>query len=123
MTFVPTMRKQRHIYFHISLIASHLGINHAVFHANDTDVFKMCLYFVSRINGLQQCLVWKDVFIPAQEIAVKLSDKSDAQSNQIFTSLLLRAYILTGCDTVSYTFRKSVRTTLKALIEKTNAVF
>ena len=55
------------------------------------------------------------------EIAARLSHNCGAESKYIFIYLLLSTYILTGCDTASYPYRKGKRTTLKVLTENPNA--
>ena len=49
-----------------------------------------------------------DIFLPVHAITEALEGKYDVAASDL-TSLLLNTYILTGCDTVSYLYRRGKR--------------
>ena len=59
------------------------------------------------LPGLQELWVKKmDIYLPTHAIAEALTVKYDVEAADL-TSMLLCTYILTGCDTVSYMYRRS----------------
>ena len=53
-----------------------------------------------------------DIYPPAHVITEALTVKYDGEAADL-TSMLLCTYILTGCDTVSYMYRREKRCTYK----------
>ena len=61
------------------------------------------------MDGLQETKVkMMDIFLPIHAITEALVGKYDVAASDL-TSLLLSTYILTGCDTVSYLYRRGKR--------------
>lgn len=81
----------------------------AVWVATDTDVIMMCMYYITQIYGLQkQWVKSMNIFQPDYVIREALAGKYDVAASEL-TTLILSTYILTGCDTVSYLFRRGKR--------------
>lgn len=87
-----------------------------IIEANDTDIFVLSLYFKCRLDVQEIWIRRFDVFLPIHTI---LSLMSVSQSEQYVSGMLLSAYAITGCDTVSFIFRRGktnvLRTCLKHL--------
>ena len=95
----------------------HLHHERAVVVASDTDVFMMCLYYSTRLDGLEELWMKKmNVYLPVHAIAEALAEKHAVEATNL-TSRLLSAYILTGCDTVSYPFRRRKKRAYKTAVE------
>ena len=94
------------IFCHLQYAVRHHGYQRAVIQAADTDIILMALYHTVRIVGLQELWVQKaQKFLPCHKIAQNLAIKTNMDASLI-TSVLLSVYILTGCDTVSYPYRR-----------------
>ena len=57
------------------------------------------------------------IYLPAHAITEALAVKYDVEA-AVLTSILLSTYILTGCDTVSYLYRRGKRCTYKTVTLK-----
>ena len=57
-----------------------------------------------------------DIYLPAHAIAEALAVKHAVEAADL-TSILLSTYILTGCDTVSYPYRRGKRRAYKATVD------
>jgi len=85
--------------------------------ATDTDVILLCLFYIKYLYGLQELWVKKmDIYLPAHTISEALAVKYDVCAEDI-TSILIGSYILTGCDTVSYPYRRGKRRAYKTAID------
>ncbi|KAJ8397984.1 hypothetical protein AAFF_G00433310 [Aldrovandia affinis] len=72
----------------------------------DQDVIMMCIYYITHMDGLQELWVKKmDIYLPAHAIVDALAVKYDVEAADL-SFMLLSTYILTGCDTVSYLYRR-----------------
>lgn len=91
----------------------------AVLVANDTDILVMSLYF-STIFPIELWLFRSNSYILSNKIIEELSIHT-AKSLSYVASQLLAAYILSGCDSTSYPFKKGKKTVLKTLLRNINA--
>ena len=89
--------------------AQHLHHKQTVVMATDTDVIMICIYYITQMEGLQELWVNKmDIYLPAHAIVDALAVKYDVEASD-HSCILLSTYILTGCDTVSYSYRRGKR--------------
>ena len=78
----------------------------------DTDMTMMYLYYIAHLDGLQELWMKKiDINLPAHGIAKALAVKYDVDAADL-TSILLNTYMLTGCDTVSYLYKRGKKARL-----------
>ena len=79
-----------------------------IVHATDTDIIMLCIYYC-RLGSLQELSVSvqmkPDKYRPVQQLVNSLSSKYRKYQQEL-TSALLCAYVLSGCDIVSYPFRR-----------------
>jgi len=105
------------MFAHIAYSVQYLHHKQAVVVATDTDVILMCMYYITHLDGLQELWVKKmDIYLPAHAIAEALAVKYDTEAANL-TSMLLSTYILTGCDTVSYPYRRGKRRAFKVTVD------
>ncbi|KAJ8377976.1 hypothetical protein AAFF_G00249660 [Aldrovandia affinis] len=78
----------------------------------------MCIYYITHMDGLQELWVKKmDIYLPhAHVIADALAVKYDVEAADL-SSMLLSTYILTGCDTVSYLYRRGKKLAYKTAVD------
>lgn len=119
---VPELSCEKHeqadirMFAHTAYSVQHLHHKQAVVVATDTDVIMMC-NTTSHTVGLQEQWVKKlDIYLPAHEIAEALIVKYDVEAADI-SSMLLSTYVLTGCDTVSYLYRRRKKHAYKTSID------
>ena len=94
------------MFCHMKYVADHFGTSRGVIQSADTDVILMALDHITRTVGLQELWVQKaNVFLPCHQIAERLAVHANMDASQI-TSILMSMYVLTGCDTVSYLYRR-----------------
>ena len=70
--------------------------------ANDTDIIMMCLYFITQLHDLRE--LWAknmNNYLPVHAITDSLAVKYDIKPADI-AFILIRTYLITGCDTLSY---------------------
>jgi len=122
-TELPELSCEKHeeadtrMFAHLAYSVQHLNHKRAVLMATDTDVILMCIYYVTRLDGLHELWVKKmDICLPAHAIAEALAVKYHAEVADV-TSVLLATYTLTGCDTVSYPYRRGKRRAYKAAVD------
>ena len=95
---------------------------HIAIEANDMDIIVMAIYHYGHLPGLLELWVQKHtvsavVYLPCHIISQYLETTYPDSSD--ITGTLLAAYIITGCDTLSYPFRigkkQALNVTLKCL--------
>ena len=92
------------------------GFERAIVQATDTDICVLCLYHGHSLEGVTEVWVEKtDRFLPIHSLLDCLSQKYH-QERQVIASALLAVYVLTGCDTVSYPFKKGKRKAAKVAL-------
>ena len=101
----------------------HLHHKRAVVEATDTDVIMMCIYYITHMVGLHELCVTKmdiyiyNIYLPAHAIAQARAVNYAVDAVNL-TAMLLSAYILTGCDTLSYPYRRGeMRAAYKATVD------
>ena len=92
---------------HLWYSVEQLGCTRAVVHATDTDILIFCMYYYCCLVSLQELWVQTkpDRFLPIHELVASLSGKYMKHHEEL-TATLLCVYVLSGCDTVSYPFRR-----------------
>ena len=120
---VPELSCEKHeeadtrMFAHLAYSVRHLHHKRAVVVATDTDVIMMCMYYVTHLDGLQELWVNKrDIYLPIHAIAEALAVKYGVEAADL-TSTLLSTYILTGCDTVSYPYRRGKKRAYKTAVD------
>ena len=113
------------IFAHAAYSVSSQGCTRVVIKATDTDIAILGVYHSQRMPGLEQLWIQKSVtaenpdvptsvFLPCHQITDMLSSKYPEVD---ITSVVLTAYTITGCDTVSYPFRIGKKRALKCALE------
>ena len=113
------------IFVHALYSVNKQGCARVVIRANDTDIIIMGIYHSSRIPDLKELWIQKcvtsanpgvlpTVYIPCNLIAELLNHKYPTIDIQ---AVILAAYTITGCDTVSYPFRIGKKHALKVALE------
>ena len=94
---------------HMAYSCTHLEHKRAVVHANDTDIVVLCMCHFNRIENLQELWIQRNnQYLPIHDINSNLSRKFEIPAIELSDSLMA-GYVLTGCDTVSYLFRRGKR--------------
>lgn len=94
------------IFCHLLYAVQKFGCQKAVIQATDSDVILMGVYHAVRITGLQELWIRKaNKFLACHEIAENIAVRHELPP-LLITSVMLSVYILTGCDTVSYPYRR-----------------
>ena len=110
---------------HAAYSVSNQGCARVVIKAVDTDIAILGVYHSHRMPGLKELLIQKSltaqnpdiptsVFLPCHQITDVLSSKYPEVD---IASVVLAAYTITGCDTVTYPFRIGKKRTLKCALE------
>ena len=113
------------IFVHAAYSVSNQGCARVVIKAIDTDIAVLGVYHSQRMPGLKELWIQKSVtaqnpdiptsvFLPWHQITDVLSSKYPEVD---ITSVVLAAYTIIGCDTVSYPFRIGKKQTLKCALE------
>ena len=101
------------IFSHINYCVAQYGYTRVVIQATDTDILILAIYYSVRIHGLQELWVHKgSTHLPCHNIAGMLADKFSLPV-LLATSALLCGHIMSGCDAVSYAFRKGKKKLFK----------
>ena len=104
------------IFCHLVYAVQHRGYQRVVIRATDSDIILMAIYHTVRITDLQELWIQKlHKFLPCHEIAQNLALKTNV-GTLLITSVLLSIYILTGCDTVSYPYRRGKKRALETAL-------
>ena len=92
---------------HLRYSVEQLGCKRAVVHATDTDIIILSMYYYCCLASVQELWVQTkpDRFLPIHELVASLSGKYMKHQEEL-TATLLCIYVLSGCDTVSYPFRR-----------------
>ena len=92
---------------HMWYSVEQLGCTRAVVHATDTDIIILSMYYYCCLASVQELWVQTkpDRFLPIHELMASLSGKYMKHQEEL-TAILLCVYVLSGCDTVSYPFRR-----------------
>jgi hypothetical protein len=100
------------MFAHVAYCVQEYGCDTAVIQATDTDVIVLGMYFSVRIQGLKELWIQKfDKLIPLHDIVKSLSEAINVDARTL-TGVLLTTYIMSGCDTVSYPYRRGKKQAL-----------
>ena len=89
-----------------------------VVQATDTDILMLCLYHYPRLENIEQLWVEKlDTFLPIHDLVKELARTLDKDSLEI-TETLLVAYVLSGCDSVSYPYKRGKKRAAKVALQQ-----
>ena len=92
---------------HLYYVAETFDCHQAVLLATDTDIVVIALYYTVRVPGLQELWIHKlNTFLPWHQIVQEIGNIVSNGDILLATSVLLSIHILTGCDTVSYIYRR-----------------
>lgn len=105
--------------FAIVQYLSNLNYKKVIIQATDTDIFVMALYYATRINLNELWIHRFDVYIPIHCIIQKLSTTQNI-SKITLGNFFLCTYVLSGCDTVSFSFRKGKTYVFKTCLKYAN---
>ncbi|KAG1672870.1 hypothetical protein GQR58_015794 [Nymphon striatum] len=105
---------QERIFAHI---ASCDDNNVFVIQATDTDIIVLAMYYFPRLPNVVELWVEKnDLFLSIHDL-VNESAKAVGKDVLALTDTLLISYILSGCDSVSYPFKRGKKRTVKVALE------
>ena len=92
---------------HLCYCVETLACTRVVVHATDTDIIILCMYFFSRLPTIQELWIQlkPDSYLPVHILVDNLARKYKKPA-RILMSTLLSVYVLSGCDTVSYPFKR-----------------
>ena len=94
------------IFAHLAYCVSNLRQTRAVILATDTDIIMLSCLHLFNLEELQE--IWiqmTDKYIPIHNLVSSLAFKYDVTPKNL-TSTLMVTYVLSGCDTVSYPYRR-----------------
>ena len=75
----------------------------------DTDIVLLSMYHFNKIIMLEELWIHRnDRYIPVRSVVQNLSVKYDKSPSEL-CECLLSVYVLTGCDSVSYMYRRGKR--------------
>ncbi|KAG1672872.1 hypothetical protein GQR58_015794 [Nymphon striatum] len=98
-------------------IASCDDNNVFVIQATDTDIIVLAMYYFPRLPNVVELWVEKnDLFLSIHDL-VNESAKAVGKDVLALTDTLLISYILSGCDSVSYPFKRGKKRTVKVALE------
>ncbi|KAG1660796.1 Heat shock protein [Nymphon striatum] len=98
-------------------IASCDDNNVFVIQATDTDIIVLAMYHFPRLPNVVELWVEKnDLFLSIHDL-VNESAKAVGKDVLALTDTLLISYILSGCDSVSYPFKRGKKRTVKVALE------
>ncbi|KAG1662587.1 hypothetical protein GQR58_020899 [Nymphon striatum] len=105
---------QERVFAHI---ASCDDNNVFVIQATDTDIIVLAMYHFPRLPNVVELWVEKnDLFLSIHDLVNELA-KAVGKDVLALTDTLLISYILSGCDSVSYPFKRSKKRTVKVALE------
>ena len=97
-------RLMAHIHFTIAAF----GCQRVFVHATETDVIMLCMYHFCRLPLSELWIEKKEQFLPVHTLIQTLCEHTQ-RSGLATSDCLLICYVLTGCDTVSYPYRRGKR--------------
>ena len=98
-------------------IASFPEASKVVVQATDTDILMLCLYHYPRLMNISHLWVEKnDIFPPLHDLVNQMASLLGKNALEL-TETLLVAYVLSGCDSVSYSFKRGKTRAAKVAIQ------
>ena len=102
---------------HLSYCVEELDCQRVVIESADTDVVLLSMYHFCRLPKLQELYIHRNnKFLHVHSVIECLDRKYDS-STQDVTANLLSAFALTGCDSVSYPFRRGKKMAAKIVLK------
>ena len=102
----------------IAHIASLPEASKVVVQATDTDILMLCLYHYPRLKNISHLWVEKnDIYLPIHDLVNKIASSLGKNALEL-TETLLAAYVLSGCDSVSYPFKRGKKRAAKVAIQR-----
>jgi hypothetical protein len=103
---------------HLFYCVQQLGFTRALVHATDTDVIVLCMYYFAILPSLIELWVQlkSDSYLPVHKLVDSLCTKYRKDPEEL-TSTLLCVYVMSGCDTVSFPFRRGKKKAASVAIE------
>ena len=90
---------------HLAYIANTLGYKRAVISCTDTDIILLAMYHFCLLPLEELWIQRHDTYLPVHDLVKSLTEKCEQAPKDIMDTLLC-TYVLSGCDTTSYIFRK-----------------
>lgn len=88
-----------------------------IVHAADSDIIMLSMYYYPRLQHVSELWIEKnDLFLPIHDLVDQLANKIGKNRLQL-TDTLLIAYVLSGCDSVSFPFGRGKRKAAKVAIQ------
>ena len=101
----------------IAHIASFPEASKVVVQATDTDILMLCLYHYPRLMNISHlCVEKNDIFLPIHDLVNQMASSLGKNALEL-TETLLVAYVLSGCDSVSYPFKRGKKRAAKVAIQ------
>ena len=103
---------------HLWYSVEQLGCTRTVVHSTDTDIIILSMYDYCCLASPPELRVQTkpDRFLPIHELVASLSAKYMKHQDEL-TAILLCVYVLPGCDTVSYPFRRERKKAVAVAID------
>ena len=102
---------------HIHFTIAAFGCQRVVVHATDTDVIMLCLYHFCRLP-LTEMWIEKNAKFLSIHTLIRSFCEHTQRSDLATSDCLLLCYVLTGCDTVSYPYRRGKRTAAHCALKR-----
>ena len=78
----------------------------------------LCLYHYPRLKNISHLWVEKnDIYLPIHDLVNKIASSLGKNALEL-TETLLAAYVLSGCDSVSYLFKRGKKRAAKVAIQR-----
>ena len=101
---------------HIYISSVMFDCKRVVVQCEDTDVVMLCMYHLCRLNIDELWVEKRNAFVPVHALVTTLSNYTN-RSPLATTSTILACFVLSGCDTVSYPFRRGKRQAAKSALK------
>ena len=106
------------IFAHAGYFSSQNQQSRIVIHATDTDIIILSMYHISRMTSVKEIWIQKyDTYLPVHQLLETLSEKYSKET-KVLSGALMNGYVLTGCDSVSYIYRRGKRKAAKLALQK-----
>ena len=99
--------------------ANNFGQSSFVIHGTDTDISVMCIYLLAVNNNINEVWIYKsDAYLPEHKLLESLALKFGKDAwKRILATTILCVYVITGCDSVSYHYRRGKKRAAKLALE------
>lgn len=108
------------IFCHLAYAVNERGRKRVVISCTDTDVIVLSMYYYAVVTEVKEIWIEKnDTYLPIHTIVDALSSKYNCEK-KVLTRVLLSCYVLSGCDTTSYPYKRGKRTAALVALEVAN---